>query len=155
MIEYRLNMGDVVTSPRQARYACFGLGSCIGVFIQDRSRGLTGAAHVLLPGKEQGPDNIKFYNVITAVDEILSQFRLQGSCLTSLRAKITGGANVININSNMGARNTESIIGYLTKNIIYIAAVDVGGKQSRTAKFESATGDLMVKISGEHQTKIY
>ncbi len=155
MIEYTLNIGDVITSPRKARYACFGLGSCIGLFIQDRLTGITGGAHILLPGNEQGPDNFKFYNVSAAVDEILNQFKMQGSNLTALRAKVTGGANVIGVNSTTGVRNAESVINHLTAHKIYIAAVDVGGNYSRTARFESQTGVLSVCMSAIKECKNY
>src|SRR6478609_4263347 len=42
MIQYKLNIGDVVISDSPATYTCFGLGSCIGLFIQDRLTGLSG-----------------------------------------------------------------------------------------------------------------
>lgn len=67
-------------------YSCFGLGSCIGLFVQDRLRGLSGGAHILLPESEKVPDGFKFYNVIAALDEILNHFKSQGSNLSALRA---------------------------------------------------------------------
>jgi chemotaxis protein CheD len=155
MIEHTLNIGDVITSPRKARYSCFGLGSCIGLFLQDRLTGLSGGAHILLPENEKGPDGFKFYNVIAALDEILSQFKSQGSSLTALRAKITGGASVMGININTGSRNSESIIHQLKSRRIYIAAMDLGGDQSRTARFESHTGTLTVLKSSLKECKIY
>lgn len=155
MINYTLNIGDVITSPRKATYSCFGLGSCVGLFIQDRIKGLTGGAHIFLPENVGEPDSFKFYSVNAALDELLNQFKHQGSDLTALRAKVTGGANIMGINLNTGERNAESVINNLTSRKIYIAALDVGGKNSRTVKFESATGILTVKSSGAKGVSIY
>lgn len=156
MIEYKLNIGDVVTSSCKAIYTCLGLGSCIGLFVQDRLTGLTGGAHIFLPG--QSTANIggsKFYSVASAVQEMLRQFKAQGSTLEALRAKVTGGANVLSINAGTGARNAESVLKELVARRIFIATVDIGGVYSRTARFESDTGRLTVKISGIDQYRIY
>jgi chemotaxis protein CheD len=156
MMEYTLNIGDVVTSSRKAIYTCLGLGSCIGLFVQDRSAGLSGGAHIFLPGTEQESSGCtKFYNVHSAIQEIRRQLKQQGSTLEALRAKVTGGANVINFNFGTGARNAESVLKALVEHRIYIATVDVGGVHSRTARFESETGLLTVKIPQTNQYRIY
>ncbi len=146
MIEYKLNIGDVATSSGKVNYTCFGLGSCIGLFLQDRVTGFSGGAHILLPDWELSSfTDAKFYNVTSALNEILSQFKTNGISTTALRAKVTGGANVISLNGKTGERNVQSIIKHLTQHKIYIAALDVGGNLSRTARFESETGKLTVK----------
>jgi len=155
MIDYTLNIGDVITSPRQASYTCYGLGSCIGLFIHDRMTGLSGGAHILLPESESGLSTFsKFYNVVSALDEILTQFASQGSSLESLRAKIVGGANVIGVNMLTGERNIKSVVRQLVARKIFVAAQDVGGRYSRTAKFESITGNLIVRIPETNESKI-
>lgn len=155
MIEYTLNIGDVVATPRNARFVCYGLGSCIGLFVQDRIAKICGGAHILLPDDEAGPDKRKFYSVSSAMKELLSQFKSQGSNLQTLRAKITGGANVVRMNTDTGLKNAESVIGYLNLNRIFIAAVDVGGFDCRTAKFESNSGRLYVRKSGINENAVY
>jgi chemotaxis protein CheD len=155
MITYTLNIGDVFTSSEKATYTCFGLGSCVGLFLQDRLSGLSGGAHIFLPENERGPDTTKFYSVESALNELLSQFRVRGSDLTSLRAKLTGGANVISVSSDTGARNTDSVISYLKARKIFIAGADIGGAHSRTVKFQSDTGELTVKSAATNELKIY
>jgi len=155
MIDYTLNIGDVVTSPRQASYTCYGLGSCIGLFLHDRLTGLSGGAHILLPESESGVSSFsKFYNVVSALDEMLAQFTNQGSTLEALRAKIVGGANVIGVNMLTGERNVKSVVRQLVARKIFVAALEVGGRYSRTAKFESTTGNLIVRISETNESKI-
>jgi chemotaxis protein CheD len=157
MIEYTLNIGDVAISSSPASYTCLGLGSCIGLFIQDRNSTLSAAAHIFLPDSNQHvpTERNKFYTVSAALKEILERFKLQGSTLTSLRAKITGGANVINVNVKTGARNAEAVISHLVSNKIYIAATDIGGNFCRTAKFQSSTGQLTVRVPQTNEYKIY
>lgn len=156
MIEHRLNIGDVVTSSRSAVYTCLGLGSCIGLFIQDRITGLSGGAHIFLPDAENMfPGCTKFYSVTSAIQEICRQFRLQGSTLEGLRAKITGGANVLSINLGTGARNIESVLRELAIHRIYVATTDVGGVYGRTVRFESESGLMTVKIPQTNQYRIY
>jgi len=157
MIEHTLHIGDVVTSAGSVFYSCFGLGSCIGLFIHDRTSTLSAGAHILLPENEAGPtnDQSKYYNVTKAIEQILVQLKARGSSLESLRAKITGGANVLRVNTFTGSRNIESVTRQLTANKIYIAARDVGGVYSRTARFESATGLLTVRMPELNAYKIF
>ncbi|HCW06312.1 MAG TPA: hypothetical protein DGG95_02985 [Cytophagales bacterium] len=156
MIEYKLNIGDVITSSAKVSYTCFGLGSCIGLFIQDRLTGQSGGAHIFLPDDEYGPTHYsRFCNVTSALNEILRQMKLNGSNLTSLRAKITGGANVLGAFSTTGERNAQSVLKQLIERKIFIAASDLGGSYCRTAKFESNSGILSVRIPQLNQLKTY
>ena len=104
MINFNLSIGDVAISSQKANYTCFGLGSCIGLFIQDRVQRLSAGAHIFLPESEN------------AIDEIIIQLKHEGSTLQTLRAKVTGGANVVKVNSQTGERNAESVLRYLTEN---------------------------------------
>lgn len=156
MIKYNLNIGDVAVSRVNATYTCFGLGSCLGVFIQDRLTGISGGAHILLPESE-GEENCsgKFYSVEKAVNRLLQQFEQLGSNLTYLRAKITGGANVVGLSVDNGSMNTQAVVKQLTTNKIFIAVLEVGGKQSRTAHFTSDTGLLTVKKPQINELRVY
>jgi chemotaxis protein CheD len=150
MINYTLNIGDVFISSQKASYTCYGLGSCVGLFVQDRVTGISGGAHILLPGNEKGIGRMdKFYNVTGAMQEILTQFQIMGSSLTTLRAKIAGGANVIGGELLTGKMNCESVLKQLIDHQIFIAAKDVGGSCYRTATFRSDTGQLLVRTESK------
>jgi len=156
MIHYKLNIGDVATSPTPASYACYGLGSCIGLFIHDRLTGHSAGAHIFLPEDEQGPNRYsRFCNVTYAIEEILRQLRESGSTLQSLRAKIAGGANLFGSSSSVGERNGQSLMKHLIDKKIFIAAHDLGGTYCRTVKFESRTGVLTVSKPQINQYKTY
>lgn len=155
MIEYKLNIGDLlVTKGENVTYACLGLGSCIGLFLQDRSTGLSGGAHIQLPNEIRSGEG-KFYGVKSAITELLNQFKIAGSTLQNLRAKITGGANVVATGHETGLQNAERVMQELMTHKVYIAAMDVGGKQSRTARFNSETGVLMVRIPETNEIKLF
>ena len=155
MIDFQLNIGDVATHVGPASYTCFGLGSCIGLFLQDRLTGHSGGAHIFLPVDgntkfEYG----KYYSVKAALDELLRQLLAKGNCLVSLRAKIVGGANVLNSTVNTGGRNLELLKQELINRKIYLAAEEVGGTHSRTAIFNANSGELSVRILQINQTKV-
>ena len=151
---YTLNIGDLATHMGQAQYNCFGLGSCIGLFLHDRLSGMTGAAHILLPDGERGPDRQGWYSADEAINELVRRFRSQGSSLTGVCAKIVGGANTLGA-AGTGVRNIESVIAQLRSLKIFIAASDVGGTQSRTVHYESATDKLTVKRAGDRTGIIF
>lgn len=159
MIEYKLNIGDIAVCDNQnVTITCLGLGSCIGLFLQDRTTGISGGAHIQLPS-EEGAANIfgKYYSVSSAVEELISQFKRRGSSALNLRAKITGGSNVISMGNSYqtGKQNAESIITELVQRNIFIAASDMGGHLSRTARFNCLSGELIVRHPETYQTKIF
>jgi len=156
MKEYKLNIGELrVTKNEAVTYTCLGLGSCIGLFIQDRAAGLSGGAHILLPEKTALTETDKYFCVKSAVSELITRFRNMGSNLATLRAKITGGANVTSAGAHVGEQNTTHVLRELIQHKVYIAALDVGGRSSRTAKFDANTGTLTVRMAETNEYKIY
>lgn len=156
MKEYALNIGEVKIFDHPVTLICHGLGSCMGLFLHDRAKGISGGAHIFLPEDEKGPDGTNlWYNVSAAVSRIVEQFQCKGSLLTTVRAKIAGGANTLNTTFCTGQRNIESVIAQLEQRNIYIAGLDVGGKVSRTARFNSASGALLVRTSDNKYYKVF
>jgi chemotaxis protein CheD len=155
-MNYILNIGDLVTGKtKDVTYSCLGLGTCVGVFLQDRSRGISGGAHIMLPDDESNVFSyFKYGSVSAALGEMLQQFKVLGSNLNTLRAKVTGGACMYTDSLSTGQRNVAAVTLYLKSNGIYIAAMDVGGTYNRAARFECSTGTLHVSIpqTNEHRT---
>lgn len=151
-----LNIGEVKTDIAPSIFTCFGLGSCIGLFVQDRATGISGGAHILLPEdvKANAKDG-KCYNVKDALERLFAQFIRGGSSMETLRAKFVGGANIITASGNVGEKNIRSVIDHLVSNRIFIAALDVGGSSSRTAHFYSHTSELRVRTSENNQYRIF
>lgn len=139
-----LNINEVEVSDKPVLYTCYGLGSCIGLFITDRTKGLSGAAHIPLPFS---PDTGVFLGATQLIHELLNAMSALGSDLKSLRAKVAGGAHVYQSSSNIGEQNANIVLDKLVINKVYIAAKDVGGSISRTARFNSVTGELEISTS--------
>lgn len=157
MIHITLNIGDVsVSNHPNVTFTCYGLGSCIGLFMQDRLMGLYGAAHIFLPREaETSQSNEKFYTVDRSIDQLIQEFKKRGSTTANLCAKIVGGASLYPHSFNIGKRNAEDTIDYLTKKLVHIQARDIGGKMSRTAQFNCSTGVLLVRIPETKELKYY
>lgn len=140
-----LQINEVDVSNVDIEYACFGLGSCIGLFVSDRTRGITGAAHIPLPdGQDTGDELLDAGRLIKL---LLKGFELKGSDLLTLRAKIAGGSSIYNGARDMGERNIKAVTKLLVDNRIYLAAADVGGSISRTARYDSKSGNLHIRTS--------
>jgi chemotaxis protein CheD len=156
MIEVKLNIGELYVSSNPTVFTCIGLGSCIGLFLQDRKEHIAGGAHIFLPDMKTDMSIQETWSTVEgAFKELLVQFQNRGSSLKFLRAKLVGGARVISENGEIGKRNSEAILKLLLKHHVYIAAMDVGGRTARTASFYSGTGELRVKKMNSKEVLIF
>ncbi|HVP93701.1 MAG TPA: chemotaxis protein CheD [Methanoregulaceae archaeon] len=111
-----------------------GLGSCVGLVIHDRDKGIGVLAHIMLPvsqGKQERPG--KYAD--TAVEMMIGELAKAGSNPYSLVAKIAGGASMFKSfsgNLNIGERNVEAIRKLLKERNIPIVGEEVGGDMGRT-----------------------
>jgi chemotaxis protein CheD len=135
--------GDVLVS--------LALGSCIGVAMVDRRRGLAGLAHVMLP-ESPGPDPEKaerFADI--AVPELLRRMLGLGALRVRIETRIVGGAQMFAFADGPGAvgpRNEAAVRAALEALRLPIAAARTGGRAGRTVRVEVATGTVSVKESG-------
>lgn len=137
-----INEMDVTSSP--IVYTCYGLGSCIGLFVSDRVKKLTAGAHIPFPFSDNAEE---LHGANRMIDDLMHLMEVQGSDLRCLRAKLTGGAQVYPGTNNIGRQNIEAVLQMLTDRKVYVASSDVGGQISRTARFNSETGDLYISTS--------
>jgi chemotaxis protein CheD len=111
-----------------------GLGSCVGLIIHDRDKGIGVLAHVMLPlsqGKRERPG--KYAD--SAVETMISELVKAGCNPRSLVAKMAGGASMFKSftgNLNIGERNIEAIRILLKEHNIPLIGEDVGGNMGRT-----------------------
>lgn len=124
-------------------YTCFGIGSCIAVFLNDRMTGLAGGAHI--PMAYDGSGELLSTSVM--LNQLLAKFKSKGSDLNFLRAKIAGGADLFQSTKGPGPENVEAIHKELIARKIYVAAEDLGGKYPRTVRFNTRTGELIISSS--------
>ncbi len=141
MFEHALNLGDFIVTKDIANIACYGLGSCVGLFLYDRTNKISGGAHVVLADELEKHTT---YNAKTAFEKLIEEIEKIGGNKNALRAKIVGGANLFNSGFNTGQKNVDTLVKLIRDNKIYMAGQDVGGSKSRTARFNTSNGDLMV-----------
>jgi chemotaxis protein CheD len=139
-----LQINDLHVSGEPTVYTCFGLGSCIGLFIADRISGLTGGVHIPLP---ESSTMGEFLSAAQLIDMLLADFEQMGSRLGYLRAKMAGGAQVYESLIDLGRQNADAVSTYLVQRKIYLAATDIGGRMARTVRFNSLTEELHISTS--------
>lgn len=144
----------VVRAP--AVLVAFGLGSCLGVILDDREKCLGGMAHTLLPASRPGmPEERLAKYVDAAIRLLVDELLQQGAGRERLTARLVGGANMFeplypSATDGIGARNVRVARATLQTLGIPLVAEDVGGSQGRTVEFDLATGQVVVRsVHGE------
>ena len=124
------------------------LGSCVAVCLWDPIKGVGGLNHYLLPQRvENGISSPRFGNV--AIERLIGAVTQLGGDPARLKAKIFGGASVIDAFSNergsLGQSNIALARQLLEVSRIPVVAEDVGGTQGRKVMFRPADGSAWVR----------
>ena len=125
------------------------LGSCVAVCLWDAGLGIGGINHYLLPtGLKTSATALRYGNV--AIERLLERLARAGARLTSLRAKLFGGACVLDAmrgkQTHLGDTNVEIARRALFEAGIPIAASDVGGGRGRKLVFYPHDGSALIKL---------
>lgn len=124
------------------------LGSCVAVCIRDRTTGLGGMNHFLLPegGKSVDSyiDDAATYGCY-AMELLINEMLKQGSRRSYLEVKVFGGGKMLRTMTNHGAKNVEFVEEYLRKEKLTVVGGDVGGDYSRKIRFFPTTGQVQVR----------
>ncbi|MBE2316011.1 chemotaxis protein CheD [Solirubrobacter sp. CPCC 204708] len=160
MADLMARMGELCASgtPGDSLVA-LGLGSCIGVVLLDRRKGVAGLAHIVLPAadghaKELNP--LKFAD--RAVPELVKQVVARGGRKPMLEAVLVGGASMFagaGSTLEVGARNAAAVKAELVKERIRIHAEDTGGTKGRTVRVDPVTGVVTVRKAGAKDEQLY
>lgn len=142
------------------------LGSCIAACLYDPPRRLIGMNHFMLSNPRYSRDlplNITDAGRygIHAMDLLINALMAKGTDRRHLRAKIFGGATIMNPESNkdnffcVGQVNCRFILQYLEQERIPIDAMDLGGDFGRVIHFSN--GDFAVhrrKVDSSRSSKL-
>ena len=142
-----VHVGQLFTSPKACTVTTI-LGSCVSVCLWDPTTGAGGLNHFLLPQcVENGISSPRFGNV--AIHRLLEQLSALGSPRARLKAKIFGGASVIDAfqsaNESLGMKNVDVARRLLADAGIPIVAEDIGGAQGRKLVFQTGDGAAWVR----------
>ena len=143
-------MGEMAVSANPTdELTALGLGSCIGLAIVDRTAGVAGLAHVVLPESHPGGDRGKFAD--TAVPALVEGMRRAGAVVRRMEAAIAGGACMFDMSGGLdiGARNEEAVRAALARARVALRATDTGGNQGRTLRISVGDGVVSVRAAGQ------
>lgn len=145
MCEARVGRGDDVLHAI--------LGSCVGIGLLWRQRGLYGLAHCLLPESPQPGDDRGAKYVTTALPTLLSLMQLDRSHHGEVEAVIAGGACMVQHatpprHGLIGEQNASMAQRLLAQTGIRVVHVDVGGDSGRQILIDCAQHHYAVRIIG-------
>ena len=142
-----VHVGQLYVSA-QRRLVSTILGSCVSVCLWDPQLGIGGLNHFLLPQcVNNGVSSPRFGNV--AIGELLAELQGLGAARQRLKAKVFGGASVIDAfqtdKGSLGTQNVALARRYLADAGIPIVNEDVGGTQGRKLVFQTNDGSAWVR----------
>lgn len=126
------------------------LGSCVAACIRDKTNGIGGMNHFMLPenAQEQGGWGASSTRYGTyAMEMLINQLLKLGAKRENLEAKLFGGGAVIKNMSvtNVGERNAKFGLDYLKTESIPVISKDLLDIYPRKVYFFPATGRVLVK----------
>lgn len=121
------------------------LGSCVAVCLFDTKLKIGGINHFMLPlWNGVGLASPKFGNIAT--EKLIEKMIKNGATRENMVAKLFGGANQMDSSMNIGLRNVEIAKEVLDNYNIKIIAENTGGTIGRKLKYETGTGQVMMKF---------
>jgi chemotaxis protein CheD len=143
-----------VTSDPDATLVTYALGSCIAVMVHDPVRVAAGMIHYMLPLSETAPEKAAARPAMfgdTGVPLLFQSLYALGCDKKNLVVKVAGGGALYDDKGlfSIGKRNYTVLRKLFWKAGVIIAAEDVGGAKSRTARLHVRTGRCTIASSGE------
>jgi chemotaxis protein CheD len=148
--EVYLHPGQMFFSKEPINIAMI-LGSCAGVCLYDRRRGMGGATHYMLPRWDGSGEPSPRYGDV-AIKALLKELQARGSSSCDLEAGIFGGACMFEAfreessEGHIGSRNVNMAFEALVGLGIAIVAKHIGGDNGRKLKMRSDTGLVVISL---------
>lgn len=125
------------------------LGSCVSACIRDRTTGLGGMNHFMLPdgGDSNSPVSASMRYGTFAMEVLINDLLKAGARRECLEAKVFGGGAVLRGFSamNVGERNAAFVTQFLKTERIPVLAEDLNDIYPRKVFFFPRTGKVLVK----------
>ncbi len=126
------------------------LGSCVAACIRDKTTGIGGMNHFMLPESPYdsgSPVGLAGRYGTYAMELMINQLLKSGARRANLEAKVFGGGNVLHgfTVANVGERNAEFVLEYLHTEKIALKAQDLLDVYPRKVYYFPATGRTLVK----------
>lgn len=133
---------------------CTVLGSCVAVALYDRTAGLGGLNHFMLPGAMhrslEASQSAKYG--MYAMELLVNELLRKGARREKLEAKAFGGGSVLGDGqeaaSGISRSNVEFVLEYLATEGIPLRSSDLGGTQARKILYFTADSSVLLKRYG-------
>lgn len=134
--------GEVKVAKDAVSLRSLAIGSCIVAAVFDRSEGVGGLAHIMLPGRSlKANEENKTKYAEDAIDDLLKKLEDLGVKREALKVNLIGGADVI-AQGDVPVKLVNSVLGYLRKSGIRIVRQRLGGTQRRSIILDTGTGRM-------------
>jgi len=149
-----VDISDIkVSDDPDALIVTYALGSCIAVMVYDPVRVAAGMIHYMLPLSETAPDKAKARPAMfadTGIPLLFQTMYALGCKKQNLVVKVAGGGALYDDKGlfSIGKRNYTILRKMFWKSGVMIAAEDVGGAKSRTARLHVASGRCTITSQG-------
>lgn len=120
------------------------LGSCISCCLWDPTSAIGGMNHILLPNRHLNSEVLPRSGV-NEMEILINALTKRGAMRCALKAKVFGGAQMVEGLSDIGAQNARFVLSFLNNEQIPIVTQCVGGKKARNLKFWPTTGRVLQK----------
>jgi chemotaxis protein CheD len=121
------------------------LGSCVAACLWDPETGIGGMNHIVLPDAPDR-DMLRASVGVNAMELLINGIIRHGGERSRLRAKLFGGARMIEGLSNVGERNGVFAREFLAREGIVCVSESLGGTLGRRVQFWPATGRARQKM---------
>jgi chemotaxis protein CheD len=156
-----VGLGEIKVSrnPKDVLVA-YGLGSCVGLGMQDPVTHVAGLLHAILPThpNHNTKDQCAKY-VDTGVRELLDMLLNAGANRNRLIVRMAGGANMLiapgfSQTLNIGTRNVEAALAALAHYNLKLSGQETGGNIGRTVRFYVTDGRMTIRTVGNQERDI-
>ena len=141
--------GEFAVSDRPGTCFVTVLGSCVSACIYDPVRQIGGLNHFLLPDATGGNGNNLRYGV-HSMELLINGILSAGAVRSRLEAKLFGGSRMLDDLQDIGARNAEFALGFLSNEKIPCKSQSLRGNCARRIRFWPQSGraqQLLVRRS--------
>ncbi|WP_206064601.1 chemoreceptor glutamine deamidase CheD [Neptunomonas sp. XY-337] len=132
------------------------LGSCVAACVRDPVAGVGGMNHFILPDSDTGGalSESSRYGAY-AMEQLINEVMKFGGVRERLEIKVTGGGNMMQGMSDIGALNAQFVTDYLRMEGFHIVSSDLGGDNPRNVAYLPMEGRMLVKkLATLHNSKL-
>jgi len=133
-----------------------GVGSCLGIVLQDGFSDVSGLIHVMLPTAAESRDGNPAKFVDTGLPLLIEEMVEAGASKRRLEGWVVGGSEMLSFSSDgdsIGSRNIAAAKQAFDHYSIDVTGTDVGGSHGRSIRFDPANGSVVIQTADDNTTQ--